>query len=116
MSVTATDKFVLDKFTTINFLTNENGRRILLNDVSWKEYEMFLEDFEEKAGWRLAYNEGKLEIMPPTPEHESYSFSIHDFVRAYIQKFGLNLEGRSKYFGNLLLNTPSYNCLEKHML
>lgn len=94
MSVIATDNFVLDKFTAVNFLTNETGRRILLNDVSWKEYEMFLEDFAEKAGWRLAYDKGKLEIMPPTSEHESYSFSIHDFVRAYCEAFDLNLEGR----------------------
>ncbi len=94
MSVIATENFVLDKFTAINLLTADSGRRILLNDVSWKEYELFLEDFAEKAGWRLAYNEGKLEIMPPTPEHESYSFSIHDFVRAYCEQFNLNLEGR----------------------
>jgi hypothetical protein len=58
MGIGVNENFVLDKFTAINFLINDSGRRILLNDVSWKEYEMFLEDFEEKAGWRLAYDEG----------------------------------------------------------
>lgn len=104
MSATVTEKFVLDKFTAINFLTNENGRRILLNDVSWKEYEMFLEDFAEKSGWRLAYNEGKLEIMPPTLEHECFGFSFHDFVRAYCDRFDIELVGaRSTTFRHELL-------------
>lgn len=90
---TTTENFVLDNFTAVNFLTNES-RTILLNDISWNEYEMFLKDFEERAGWRLAYDGGKLEIMPPTPEHEEYSFSFHDFIRAYCDEFDINLEGR----------------------
>ena len=94
MSVIATEDFVLNKATAAEFLVNGSGGAILLKDISWNEYELFLEDFAEKSGWRLAYNEGKLEIMPPTPEHESYSFSIHDFVRAYCEKFDLDLEGR----------------------
>jgi Uma2 family endonuclease len=93
MGVAVNENFVLDKFTAINFLINESGRRILLNDVSWKEYEMFLEDFEEKPGWRLAYDEGKLEIMPPTYEHEYFGFTFHDFVRAYCDRFDIELIG-----------------------
>lgn len=94
MSATVTENFVLDKFTAVDFLTNDSGRRILLNDISWAEYERFLEDFEQRPGWRLAYHGGKLEIMPPTPEHKEYSFSFHDFVRAICDRFDINLEGR----------------------
>ena len=94
MSATVTENFVLDKFTATDFLTGNSGRRILLNDVSWVEYERFLEDFEQRPGWRLAYDGGKLEIMPPTPEHEEYSFSFHDFIRAFCDEFDINLEGR----------------------
>lgn len=94
MSTTPAENVALNKFTAIDFLTNGSGRRILLNDISWKEYGMFLEDFEEKAGWRLAYDGGKLEIMPPTPEHEEYSFNFHNFVLAYCERFELELEGR----------------------
>ena len=89
-----TENFVLDKFTAVDFLAGESGRTILLNDISWNEYEMFLEDFEERAGWRLAYDGGKLEIMPPTPEHEEYSYNFHNFVVAYCDYFDINLEGR----------------------
>ena len=94
MNATVTENFVLDKFTAADFLAGDSGRRILLNDISWAEYEHFLEDFEQRPGWRLAYNGGKLEIMPPTPEHEEYSFSFHDFVRAICDRFDINLEGR----------------------
>lgn len=92
MSVTATENFVLDKFTAVDFLAGENGGAILLNNVSWNEYEMFLEDFEERAGWRLAYDGGKLEIMPPLMMHEDPSVSTDNFVRAYCDYFDLNLQ------------------------
>jgi Uma2 family endonuclease len=94
MSAVLTKDFVLDKFTAVDFLLGDTSRRILLNDVSWAEYERFLEDFEARPGWRLAFDGGKLEIMPSTPEHEEYSFSFHDFVRAYCDRFDINLEGR----------------------
>ena len=104
MNAAATDNFVLNKATAAEFLINGSGGRILLNDVSWKEYEMFLEDFEEKAGWRLAFDEGKLEIMPPTLEHEYFGFSVHDFVRAYCDVFDIELIGaRSTTFRRELL-------------
>lgn len=93
MSATATENFVLDNFTAIDFLAGD-GKTVLLNDVSWNEYENFLQEFEERAGWRLAYDGGKLEIMPPTPEHEEYSFSFQLFVVAYCDMFDLDFEGR----------------------
>ena len=87
----ATEDFVLDKVTAIDFLASESNG-ILLNNISWKEYEMFLEDFEEKAGWRLAYDEGRLEIMPPLMEHEEPGVTVNYFVRAYCEHFDIILE------------------------
>ncbi len=92
MNTATSENFVLDNFTAVDFLTGD-GRTILLNNISWNEYEMFLKDFEERAGWRLAYDGGKLEIMPPTYEHEYYSFTFHDFVRAYCDELDLELVG-----------------------
>ncbi len=105
MSVATQENIVLNKFTAVDFLTNGSGRTILLNDISWQEYEMFLEDFEEKAGWRLAYDTGKLEIMPPTYEHEYFSLSFHDIVRAYCDVFEINLiSAGSTTFRRVFLN------------
>ncbi len=94
MSVNVAENFVLDKFKAADFLVDGSGGRILLNNISWNLYEIFLEDFAERPGWKLTYDGGKLEIMPPTPEHEEYSFSFHDFVRAYCDAFEIELEGR----------------------
>lgn len=90
-TTTTTQDFVLNNFTAVDFLTNEN-RTILLDGVSWNEYEMFLEDFKKKRGWRLAYDEGKLEIMPPLMEHETPAVSVDMLVRAFCEHFDLTLE------------------------
>lgn len=95
MNTTATaKKSLINNFSAVNFLVGGKPRTILLTNVSWSKYENFLKDFENQAGWRLTYDEGKLEIMPPTPEHEEYSFSFHNFVLAYCEHFDINLEGR----------------------
>lgn len=91
MNTATAENFVLNNFTAVDFLTSE-GRTILLNDISWAEYEMFLKDFEERAGWRLAYDGGKLEIMPPLMEHETPALSVDMIVRAYCEHFDLTLE------------------------
>lgn len=93
MSAIATDNFVLNKATAAEFLVNGSGGAILLKDISWEEYELFLEDFAEKSGWRLAYDTGNLEIMPPTFEHEFSSFSLGYFVSAYCEEFELEFVG-----------------------
>ena len=86
---------VLDNFAAVDFLANGSGvyhKVITLSDVSWKQYEEFLKDFEEKAGWRLAYDEGNLEIMPPLAEHEKPSRSVDRFVWTYCDFFDLTVE------------------------
>lgn len=92
MNTTATENFVLDKFTAAELLAGDGGRRILLTDISWDDYENFLEDFEERPGWRLAFDEGRLEIMPPTMEHERFSVTFNDFIRLYCLIFDIDLE------------------------
>lgn len=95
MNATTEKNFVLDNFTAIEFLADSNGfyhKPILLMNVSWADYERFLDDFEEKAGWRLAYNEGNLEIMPPLMEHETPSRVIDKFVWVYCEHFDLTVE------------------------
>ena len=92
MNTTTTENFVIDKFTAAELLAGDSGRRILLSDISWADYENFLEDFEERPGWRLAFDEGRLEIMPPTIEHERYSVTFNDFIRLYCLHFDIDLE------------------------
>lgn len=46
MNTTATENFVIDRFAAAELLAGRDGRRILLTDISWNNYENFLEDFE----------------------------------------------------------------------
>lgn len=47
------------------------GQRVLLEDISWQEFEAILEDLGEHRGSRVAYDNGTLEIMTQLPEQES---------------------------------------------
>ncbi len=94
MNTTATENFVIDKFTAAELLAGQSGRRILLNDISWTDYENFLGDFEQRPGWRLAFDEGRLEIEPSSFLKASFSVSFHNFIRAYCDEMDIELEGR----------------------
>lgn len=46
------------------------GQRVLLQEVSWQEFERILEELGDRRSARIAYDHGALEIMTPLPEHE----------------------------------------------
>ena len=48
------------------------GAMLRLEHVTWNEYEQMLEELIEHPGMRVSYNEGRVEIMSPTYEHEMY--------------------------------------------
>ena len=49
------------------------GSRWCRDGVSWEEYEETLEELAGFAGARLSYDQGRMEIMSLSPEHEGYS-------------------------------------------
>ncbi|MEM9219261.1 MAG: Uma2 family endonuclease [Cyanobacteria bacterium P01_F01_bin.150] len=57
------------------------GDRIVLNHISWQQYEVLLETLGDRSSTRMAYDDGVLEIMNPLPEHEYFSDSIGDAVK-----------------------------------
>ena len=48
------------------------GAILVFQQVSWEEYENLLGDLVDRPGLRVSYDEGRLEIMSPLPEHERY--------------------------------------------
>src|SRR3990172_2517293 len=46
---------------------------LTLRNVSWEEYEALLESLGEASGRRVSYDQGTLQIMTLSSEHESYS-------------------------------------------
>ncbi|MBV8885867.1 MAG: Uma2 family endonuclease, partial [Chroococcidiopsidaceae cyanobacterium CP_BM_RX_35] len=45
------------------------GHRVLLENISWTDFEAILDELGEHRGTRIAYSKGILEIMAPLPEH-----------------------------------------------
>ncbi|WP_026731634.1 Uma2 family endonuclease [Fischerella sp. PCC 9605] len=65
------------------------GQRVLLQDISWQEFETILEDLGEHRAARIAYDRGILEIMTPLPEHEDDKEIISDLVKALLEELDI---------------------------
>lgn len=69
-----------------------DGSTLVLHQVSWDEYERLLEQLSHRPRLRISYDRGKLEIMTPLPEHETYARFIDDLVGALADHRDLPLE------------------------
>jgi len=66
------------------------GQRILLNNITWQEFETILEELGEHRSARIAYDQGTLEIMTPFPEHEFNKEIISDLIKALLEELEIN--------------------------
>ncbi len=66
------------------------GQKILLKEVTWLEFEQIVEELGEHRSSKIAYNNHKLEIMTPLPEHESNKLFITNFIEILLEE--LNIE------------------------
>ncbi|MEQ8753963.1 MAG: Uma2 family endonuclease [Coleofasciculus sp. G1-WW12-02] len=57
------------------------GHQLLLEDVSWQQFETILTELGEHRAARLSYSNGRLEILVPLPEHEKAKEIIGDMVK-----------------------------------
>ncbi|MBO0349463.1 Uma2 family endonuclease [Phormidium pseudopriestleyi FRX01] len=64
---------------------------LILPNIRWQTYEALLLDLKDTGRVRVAYDQGTLEIMTPSQEHESYSLSIHDCIVVLADELNLNL-------------------------
>lgn len=65
------------------------GQRILLNDVSWQEFEAILAELGEHRASRIAYADEILEIMTPLPEHETNKLFITNFIEVLLEELDI---------------------------
>ena len=68
------------------------SERITLNDVSWEKFEGLLKMIGDASCTRFAYDNGTLEIMNPSPEHEHYKEVIGDAVKDIADELALDYE------------------------
>lgn len=71
-------------------LTVPPGQRVILQDVTWAEFEQILVDLGEPRAARIAYHQGILEIMTPLPEHEKAKLYITNFVEIILEELDID--------------------------
>lgn len=70
------------------------GATLRLAGVSWDEYEELLSELGDRAGLRVSYDEGRLQILSPTAEHEEYKESIFCLAHLLADETDIILETR----------------------
>ncbi len=65
----------------------------VVHDVSWEEYEALLAVLGDRAGVRVTYCEGVLELMSPGGPHEGRKTILARLVEAYAEEAELPLSG-----------------------
>lgn len=65
---------------------------IVLDGMTWDDYERHLAARRDRSSPRLAYLEGLLEIMSPSSDHETIKSRIGRLVEAYCLHVGIEFE------------------------
>lgn len=73
----------------VNRITVPPGQTVILESVSWDEFEAILEDLGENRGSRIAYDRGILEIMTPLPEHEVSKVYLSNFLEILLEELDI---------------------------
>jgi Uma2 family endonuclease len=77
---------------TLTLKKPEVEQRILLHNVSWETYEGMLRAIGD-GHVRLAYDQGRLEIMSPGEFHETVKSTVRRLLEAYADEHGIDVEG-----------------------
>ena len=65
--------------------------RIILHGISWETYERLLAEHVESAGPRFTYDDGMLEIMILSVEHEKPNRTLALFVEVLAEESGIDV-------------------------
>lgn len=65
------------------------GGKLYLEDVGWDEYEELLEELEGKRHVRISYDNGRMEIMTLSPEHEMPASLFGHFIQILTEELDL---------------------------
>ncbi|MEW6131492.1 MAG: Uma2 family endonuclease [Acidobacteriota bacterium] len=82
---------VIEKLPTNGVLT--------LYDIPWETYQDLLEAIGENRGIRTAYNQGVLQIMTVSSEHESYA----EFMKRLVDRVSFYLRIKILFFGSMTM-------------
>jgi Uma2 family endonuclease len=68
------------------------GQQLLLEDISWQQFENILAELGEHRAARISYSYNYLEIMVPLPEHEKAKEIIGDIVKILLTELSINYD------------------------
>jgi len=68
------------------------SHNIILNNISWQQFQKLLLELGENKGAKLAYDRGRLEIMTPLPEHEYYKEILSLTIQDIAEQLDLDYE------------------------
>jgi len=69
-----------------------DGAVLTFNGVAWHEYEQVLADLGPCYSVRIFYDEGRMEIMVPTPAHERAKTILNRLIAALSDELEIDLE------------------------
>ena len=65
---------------------------LTLDDVSWIEYELILQEFEERPDLRITYDQGRLDIVSTSRAHERRNRFVVQMVWLLADHFNVEVE------------------------
>ncbi|MCI0684968.1 MAG: Uma2 family endonuclease [Gemmataceae bacterium] len=70
----------------------ETSSGVVLDDISWDDYQTIGAILRDRPALRLTYDGGSMEIMTTSPEHEKYKMRLGRLVETLAEEFDLKLE------------------------
>mgnify|MGYP001810492166 FL=1 len=67
------------------------SNQVNLKGVSWSTYKALMAEVGDDRAWRIAYNQGVLEIRMPLQEHEVPKIMIAEFITAIADELEIEI-------------------------
>ncbi|MEQ9669610.1 Uma2 family endonuclease [Coleofasciculus sp. G2-EDA-02] len=64
---------------------------VTLRGVSWQTYQALMHDVGDNRAWRIAYDQGILEIRMPLPKQEEPKRLLESFIEVIVDELGIEL-------------------------
>jgi Uma2 family endonuclease len=73
--------------------TRSEDQRVTLHEVTWSDFELILQIRGDRAGVRMTYLNGVLELMTPSVDHEGIKKTLARLLEAYVEEKGIPFNG-----------------------
>ena len=68
-------------------------QKVILRNVSWETYERLLGERGDDSVPRFTFDQGNLEVISPSREHEEYKYALARIVDVVAEELGINERG-----------------------